>query len=111
MLNHAWTSHFNYVGDSIVGNNTNIAASTIFANIRLDFFDKDRKTIGIKHEEKFYDTGLYKFGGIFGDGSVTGCKVVINPCTFVGKNCVLGGLRGYKGFIADRTKIIDHLKD
>ena len=111
LLNHAWTSHFNYIGDSIVGNNTNIAASTIFANIRFDFFDENRKNIGIKHDGSYYDTGLIKFGCIFGDGSQTGCKALLNPCTFVGKQCILGGFKSYRGVIEDGTKNIDHLKE
>lgn len=111
MLNKAWTSHFNYVGDSIIGNNTNIAASTIFANIRFDFFDENPKTIGIKSDGEYYDTGLLKFGSILGDGSQTGCKTLINPGTFIGKNCVLGGFKSHRGLIADNSKIIDHLKD
>lgn len=111
MLNKAWTSHFNYVGDSIIGNNTNIAASTIFANIRFDFFDENPKTIGIKLNDKYYDTGLLKFGSILGDGSQTGCKTLINPGTFIGKKCILGGFKSHRGLIADNSRIIDHLKD
>ncbi len=111
MLDHAWTSHFNYVGDSIVGNNTNLAASTIFANIRFDFFDEEGKNIGIKNANRYYDTRLKKFGAIFGDGSQTGCKALLNPGTFVGKKCILGGFKSHKGYIPDNSKIIDHLKD
>jgi len=111
LLNNALTSHFNYLGDSIVGNNTNIAASTIFANIRFDYFEENRKNIGIKYENAYYDTGLVKFGGVLGDGSQTGCKALINPCTFIGKKCILGGFKSYRGIIKDNTKIIDHLKD
>ena len=111
MLNHAWTSHFNYVGDSIIGNNTNIAASTIFANIRFDFFDENPKTIGIKKDDQHFDTGLLKFGGILGDGSQTGCKALINPGTLIGKKCILGGFKSHRGMIPDNSKIIEHLKD
>lgn len=111
LLNKAWTSHFNYVGDSIIGNNTNIAASTIFANIRFDFFDKDPRTIAIKLDGEIFDTGLLKFGSIMGDGSQTGCKTLINPGTFIGKNCILGGFKNHRGVIPANSKLIDHLKD
>jgi NDP-sugar pyrophosphorylase family protein len=110
LLNHAWTSHFNYVGDSIIGNNTNIAASTIFANIRFDFFDENPNPIKIKSGKECFDTGLLKFGGILGDGSQTGCKALINPGTLIGKKCILGGFIGHRGIIADNTKILDCLK-
>jgi len=105
MLNHAWTSHFNYIGDSIVGNNTNLAASTIFANIRYDFFDDDPKTIGVKLNDKYCDTGLLKFGAVFGDGSQTGCKCLLNPGTFVGKKSILGGFQCHKGYFPAGSKI------
>lgn len=107
LLNHAWTSHFNYIGDSIVGSNTNIAASTIFANIRFDFFDEDAKTIQVKDGQDRYDTKLRKFGAIFGDNSQTGCKCVLNPGTFVGKKSTLGGLKGYSGYIEPGSFILE----
>jgi len=36
LLNHASAPHFNYVGDSILGNHVNLGAGVICANYRLD---------------------------------------------------------------------------
>ena len=36
LLNHAHAPHFNYVGDTILGNHVNLGAGVICANFRLD---------------------------------------------------------------------------
>ena len=36
LLNGAQAPHFNYVGDSILGNDVNVGAGVICANFRLD---------------------------------------------------------------------------
>jgi bifunctional N-acetylglucosamine-1-phosphate-uridyltransferase/glucosamine-1-phosphate-acetyltransferase GlmU-like protein len=79
-LNDVKAGHFNYIGDSILGNNTNLGAGTKFANLR--FIDGN---IFIEHEEKFIDTGMRKFGAILGDNTQTGCNSVTNPGTILGK--------------------------
>lgn len=80
-LNDAKAGHFNYIGDSILGNNTNIGAGTKFANLR--FLDGN---ISIDHEKAIIDTGMKKFGAILGDNTQTGCNSVTNPGTILGKN-------------------------
>lgn len=73
-LNGAQAPHFNYVGDSILGNGVNLGAGVICANFRLD-----HKEILIEIEEFRFKTGLRKLGAILGDGSQLGCNSVINP--------------------------------
>lgn len=79
-LNDAKAGHFNYIGDSILGNNTNLGAGTKFANLR--FLNGN---IQISHEGTFLDTGRRKFGAILGDNTQTGCNSVTNPGTILGK--------------------------
>jgi bifunctional UDP-N-acetylglucosamine pyrophosphorylase/glucosamine-1-phosphate N-acetyltransferase len=62
------------VGDSIVGANCNIAAGSIFANLRLD-----EKTIGMKIDGKHVDSGHKKLGGIVGDNVKFGVNVTVMP--------------------------------
>lgn len=81
MLNHAHAAHFAYLGDSIVGNHVNLGAGTKCANLKFD-----RSTIILSFQGQKIDTGLKKFGAIFGDGSQTGCNSVTNPGTIFGKN-------------------------
>lgn len=80
-LNDAKAGHFNYIGDSILGNNTNLGAGTKFANLR--FIEGN---IFIDSQGSQIDTGRRKLGAILGDNSQTGCNSVTNPGTILGKN-------------------------
>ncbi len=73
-LDDSKAPHFNYVGDSILGNHVNIGAGVICANFRLDHGE-----VIVEVEGKFYKTGLTKFGSVLGDGTQLGCNSVINP--------------------------------
>lgn len=83
-LNDAKAGHFNYLGDSILGNNANLGAGTKFANLR--FLSGNVK---IKTENDAIDTGRKKFGAILGDNTQTGCNSVTNPGTLLGKKSML----------------------
>jgi NDP-sugar pyrophosphorylase family protein len=73
-LNDAKAPHFNYVGDSILGNHVNLGAGVICANFRLD-----HEEVVIEIEGDRYRTGTNKFGAILGDRSQLGCNSVTNP--------------------------------
>lgn len=73
-LNDAKAPHFNYVGDSILGNFVNIGAGVICANFRLDHGE-----VVTEVEGEFYKTGTSKFGAVLGDGTQLGCNSVTNP--------------------------------
>jgi bifunctional UDP-N-acetylglucosamine pyrophosphorylase / glucosamine-1-phosphate N-acetyltransferase len=75
--------HFNYVGDSILGNDVHLGAGVICANLRLD-----QKTISARIDGKRVDTGLKKLGSILGDGVQVGCHTVLNPGTILGKEAI-----------------------
>jgi NDP-sugar pyrophosphorylase family protein len=79
LLDKAHAAHFNYVGDSILGNNTNLGAGAKIANLRLD-----GKEIYIQVEDERVGTGMRKLGVILGDGSQIGCNAVTNPGTIIG---------------------------
>lgn len=89
-LDHAAAPHFNFVGDSIMGNDVNIGAGVILANFRLDA--KPVPAGGTT-------TGLVKFGAILGDRVKIGCNTVTEPGAFLGKECWVGPVnylrRGY----------------
>lgn len=81
VLNNSRIAHFNYIGDSIIGNDVNFAGGAITANFRLD-----GAKIKIKNNDKKIETNLTKFGAIVGDGSKIGVNVVLNPGTILSKN-------------------------
>lgn len=66
--------HLSYVGDSVIGENCNLGAGTIIANLR-----HDKKTIKTQILKELVDTGLKKFGTIMGDGVKTGVGTIVYP--------------------------------
>ncbi|CAG37652.1 acyltransferase [Desulfotalea psychrophila] len=101
MLDGAKAGHFNYLGDSILGNNTNLGAGTKLANLR--FLPGN---VHILHDKKQIDSGLRKFGAIMGDDSQTGCNSVTSPGTVLGKKCMLMPNTTTKsGYHPDKTRI------
>ncbi len=79
-FDHAKAGHFAYVGDSILGRDTNLGAGTKLANLGLA-----RQTIRVKHpvSGELVSTGLTKFSAIMGDESQTGCNAVLSPGTLL----------------------------
>lgn len=90
----AKAGHFAYVGDSILGNRVNLGAGTKCANLRFD-----GKSIPIIDGEKRFNSGLRKFGAIFGDDTQTGCNSVTNPGTLMGPGSALGPCAAIRGVI------------
>ena len=74
LLDRAKASHFNYVGDSMIGNRVNLGAGVVCANLRLD-----RKEVVARFGEQKVKSGLKKFGAVIGDDSQLGCNSVVNP--------------------------------
>ncbi len=78
-------SHLSYVGDSIVGENCNIGAGTICANLRFD-----DGTVKVQVKDKPVDSGRRKLGAVIGDGCKTGIHSVINPGKRIFPNSYIG---------------------
>ena len=84
MLDDAKAGHFAYIGDSILGNATNLGAGTKLANLKIG-----AGTVRVKFGSNSLDTGLRKFGAILGDHVEIGCNAVTNPGTALGKGCLV----------------------
>ncbi len=100
LLNRAHAAHFNYVGDSILGKNSNLGAGMICANLRLD-----QEEVCLFYEGKKILTGLKKLGLILGDDSQIGCNCVSNPGTVTGKKVFSHACLNIKGFIPSGTVV------
>ena len=74
IMNDSFVSHLSYVGDSVIGNNCNIAAGTIFANLRLD-----EKTVKMIINGKKTDSYRKKLGSVVGDNVKFGVNVTLMP--------------------------------
>ena len=96
MLNGAKAGHFNYIGDSILGNHVNLGAGTKLANLKI-FNDE----ISVTAEGYSYATGLRKLGAIMGDNVETGCNSVTAPGTIIGKNSRIYSNISVSGFIRE----------
>ena len=76
MLDDSKLAHFNFVGDSLIGEAVNIEAGAIIANYRNEL---DGADIRIRHEDQVIDTGVSKFGALVGDGCKIGANAVVAP--------------------------------
>jgi len=77
--------HLSYVADSIIGENCNLGAGTILANLRFD-----GKNVQSVVKEKPIDTQRKKFGAVLGKGVKTGINVSIMPGVLIGQNSIIG---------------------
>ncbi len=91
LLNKVQVPHYNYVGDSVLGNYAHMGAGSICSNLK-----SDGKAVVI-HGDEDYATGLRKIGGILGDHADIGCGCVLNPGTVVGKNTSVYPLNALRG--------------
>lgn len=91
LLNNVQVPHYNYVGDSVLGNGAHLGAGVICSNLK-----SDKKDVVI-HAEKSYTTGLRKIGGFIGDFAEIGCGCVLNPGTVIGKNTSVYPLVSLRG--------------
>ncbi|MBR5524588.1 MAG: UDP-N-acetylglucosamine pyrophosphorylase [Clostridia bacterium] len=91
LLDKVQVPHYNYVGDSILGNKAHMGAGSICSNLK-----SDGKPVVI-HGDRDYVTGLRKIGGILADGADAGCGCVINPGTVIGKKTTIYPLTSLRG--------------
>lgn len=91
LLDKVQVPHYNYVGDSVLGNKAHMGAGSICSNLK-----SDGKAVVI-HGDTDYETGLRKIGGILADGADIGCGCVINPGTVIGKNTSVYPLTALRG--------------
>ena len=98
LLNGARAAHFNYVGDSILGNDVNLGAGVKLANFRLD-----QKEIHVLFQGQRILTGLKKMGAIIGDGSQLGCNAVTSPGTLIGPKAFCYPCVNIKGIVPSRA--------
>ncbi len=91
LLDGVQTPHYNYIGDSILGNRAHTGAGTVCSNLKAD-----GKPVVI-HGKEHIETGLRKIGGILGDGADVGCGCVLNPGTVIGKNTSVYPLTALRG--------------
>ncbi len=100
--------HFNYVGDSILGNHSHMGAGAIISNLK-----NDKKNVSILFEGRKFSTDLRKVGAFLGDNVDIGCNSVLNPGTIIGHDTKVYPLSMVRGFVApnmifkDSTNLVE----
>ncbi len=95
LLDCVQVPHYNYIGDSILGNHSHTGAGTICSNLKTD-----GKNVVI-HGDSDYETGLRKVGAILADGADVGCGCVLNPGTVIGKNTSVYPMTAVRGVVGE----------
>ena len=101
-MEHVHASHLSYIGDSVVGEHTNLGAGTVLANLRFD-----NKNVKVIVEGKRIDTGRRKLGALIGGYVKTGVNVSIMPGVKIGSYSVIyPGVTVYRD-VPPRTVVKD----
>lgn len=100
LMDGVQTPHFNYVGDSVLGNGVHLAAGVILANLRLD-----KKLIRVDTGVEKVQTNYRKLGAMIGDGAEIGCNAVLQPGTIVGKRAFIGPCCAVGGYVAEGVRV------
>ncbi len=101
MLDGAKAGHFAYIGDSILGKDSNLGAGTKLANLKIN-----NQAIRVMVHGSHIDTNLRKFGAIIGDKVEIGCNTVTNPGTLLGKSCQVFALTSVRTGYYEPNSII-----
>ena len=86
--------HFNYVGDSVLGNGVHLGAGVICSNLRLDQIN-----VWVKLPGGSVDSGLRKLGALVGDNAEVGCNTVLNPGAVLGKRSLVYPSMAFSGVL------------
>ena len=82
-------AHFNYIGNSIIGEHVNFEAGSICANHYNERVDKN---ISVNVNDQIISTNSTKFGALVGDHSKVGANAVLSPGTILNQNSIVNRL-------------------
>ncbi len=94
LLDNVQVPHFNYVGDSILGNKSHLGAGVILANLKLD-----KSNVHACTKNGRVQSNLRKFGAILADGAECGCNSVLQPGTILDKRAIVLSGIAYSGYL------------
>ena len=109
LFDNVQVPHYNYVGDSVLGNKAHLGAGSICSNLK-----SDGRSVVI-HGDEEHPTNLRKVGAILGDMADVGCSCVLNPGTVIGKNTsvypntTLRGVYPENSIIKSAVSIVERL--
>lgn len=92
-------SHYSYVGNSLIGENANIGAATIFANRRLD-----DACVSLATPSSRIATQLSKLGSVVERDVKIGVSVALMPGTWIGRGVRVMPKQCVSGYVAPAAK-------
>ena len=95
LLDGVQAAHFNYVGDSLLGNGAHLGAGVICSNLRLD-----QGEVTVRLPGGTVGTGLKKFGAVIGDRAEIGCNAVLNPGSLIGPRALVMPCTAFRTLLA-----------
>ena len=98
LYDQACVPHFNYVGNSIIGQHAHLGAGAIISNLKIN---SSSVKVNIKGEK--IDTGLRKMGAVLGKNVEVGCGSVLNPGTIIYPNSIIYPLSCVRGTIPENS--------
>ena len=102
IFNNCQCPHYNYVGDSVLGEKAHTGAGVILSN-----FKSDGSNVKIRRDNEVIETGLRKFGAILGNHADIGCNSVLFPGTIIGQNTNVYPLTRVRGEILPNRIVKD----
>ena len=102
IFNNCQCPHYNYVGDSVLGEKAHTGAGVILSN-----FKSDGSNVKIRTNDEVIETGLRKFGAILGNHADIGCNSVLFPGTIIGQNTNVYPLTRVRGEILPNRIVKD----
>jgi NDP-sugar pyrophosphorylase family protein len=86
IFNETAVAHFNYIGNSMIGNRINFEAGSICAN---HYNEREDKEISVLFNHEIIKTSTHKFGSLVGDDSRIGANAVLSPGTILSKASIV----------------------
>ncbi len=101
LLDGVQIPHYNYVGDSVLGNKSHLGAGSVCSNLK-----NDNKNVFI-HGKTEHPTEMRKLGAILADYANVGCGCVLNPGTVIGKYSSVYPLVSVRGVVPPNRIVKD----
>lgn len=100
LLKNVETAHFNYVGDSVLGQRAHLGAGVICANLKLA-----RDEVKACSREGRVSTGMRKLGALIGDEAEVGCNSVLQPGAILGRRSAVLTM-SFHGYLEEDTIVL-----
>ncbi len=100
LFDEADVPHSSYVGNSIIGYQTNLAAGVVTSPHNYNW-----TPLNVEINGKKYETGMVKFGAVVGDKTTVGSNCVLNPASLIGPDAIIYPLVSLRGFCPEEAVV------